>query len=95
MKTIFTSTENSKTSEAHKFRSNLTGKLNLKNQKKHSFSQFKVSITHRKKSSQNTTIINLKFHHKLGMILLIYLMVLIQFLRFKITLNLSSKNTKF
>ena len=34
METIFTINENSKTSETHKFRLNLTGKLNLKNQNK-------------------------------------------------------------
>ena len=46
-----------------------------------------------KASSQNTTA-NLKFLLQLGMILLIYLMVIIQFLKFRIILNLSSKNTK-
>ena len=35
-----------------------------------------------------------KFQHQLGIKLLIYLIVLIQFLTFKIILNLSSKNTK-
>ena len=34
METIFTITENSKTSETHKFRLNLTDKLNLKNPNK-------------------------------------------------------------
>ena len=34
METIFINTENSKTSESHKFRLNLTGKLNLKNPNK-------------------------------------------------------------
>ena len=34
METIFMNTENSKTSEPHKFKLNLTGKLNLKNPKK-------------------------------------------------------------
>ena len=38
--------------------------------------------------------INLKFQFQLGMILFIYQMVLIKFLTFKTTLNLSSKNTK-
>ena len=34
-------TENSKTNESHRFRSDLTDKLNLKNpKKKHGFSQF-------------------------------------------------------
>ena len=34
METIFINTENSKTSEPHKFKLDLTGKLNLKNLKK-------------------------------------------------------------
>ena len=34
METIFINTENSKTSEPHKFRLNLTGNLNLKNPNK-------------------------------------------------------------
>ena len=34
MKTIFMNTENSKTSEQHRFKSDLTDKLNLKNPKK-------------------------------------------------------------
>ena len=34
METIFINTENSKTSEPHKFRLNLTGKLNIKNPNK-------------------------------------------------------------
>ena len=51
-------------------------------------------ITPRKTSSQNTITINLKFQHQLGMILLIYQMVLTQFLIFKIILNLLLKNMK-
>ena len=47
-----------------------------------------------KTSNQNTTTINLKFLHQVGMILLIYLMVLTQFLTLNIILNLSSKNMK-
>ena len=34
METIFMNTENSKTNESHRFRSDLTDKLNLKNPKK-------------------------------------------------------------
>ena len=56
------STGNSKTNEPHRFKLDLTDKLNL-------------------------TIVNLKFQHKLEMILLIYLMVLTQFLIFRIILN--------
>ena len=43
---------------------------------------------------QNTTIISLKYLLLLGVIFFICLMVLIKFLTFRITLNLSSKNTK-
>ena len=34
METVFMNTENSKTSESHKFKFNLTDKLNIKNAKK-------------------------------------------------------------
>ena len=38
-------TESSKTSESHKFKLDLTGKLNLKNsKKKHGFSQFEYLL---------------------------------------------------
>ena len=43
---------------------------------------------------QNTTIISLKYLLLLGVIFFICLMVLIKFLTFRITLNLSSKNSK-
>ena len=44
METILMNTEYSKTSELHKFKLNLTDKLNLKNpKKKHGFSQFECS----------------------------------------------------
>ena len=36
--TVFMNTENSKTSEPHRFKLDLTDKLNLKNQKKYGFS---------------------------------------------------------
>ena len=80
MKTIFMNSKNSKTSEPHRFKLDLTDKLNLKNPNKTWLYP-----------SQNTTIINLKFLLHLGMILLIYLMVLILLQTFR-TLNLSLKN---
>ena len=40
METIFLNSKNSKTSEHHRFKLNLTDKLNLKDPKKHDFSQF-------------------------------------------------------
>ena len=82
METIFMNTENSKTSEPHRFKLDLADNLNLKNPNKN-MALANLSIY------QNTAAINLKFEHQLGIILLIYLMVLIQFL---IILNLSSKN---
>ena len=36
--------ENSETSEPHRFRMNLTHKLNLKDPKKHGFSQFELAL---------------------------------------------------
>ena len=80
-------TENSKTNESHRFRLDLTDKLNLKNPKKN-MALVNLS-THGKTSSQNTTTINLKHLLQLGMKLLIYLMVLILLMIFKIILNLS------
>ena len=38
MEAIFINSENSKTSEPHRFRLDLTDKLNLKDPKKHTFS---------------------------------------------------------
>ena len=44
METIFMNTENSKTSEPHRFKLDLTDKLNLKDPKKHGFSQFEYLL---------------------------------------------------
>ena len=87
METIFMNTENSKTSEPHRFKLDLADNLNLKNPNKN-MALANLSIY------QNTAAINLKFEHQLGIILLIYLMVLIQFLIFRIILNLLLKNMK-
>ena len=88
-------TENSKTSDPHRFKLHLTDKLNLKNPNKNmALATLNIYYTRKNIKSQNTTTINLKFLHQLGMKLLIYLMVLTQFLTFKIILNLSSKNMK-
>ena len=92
METIFTNTGKIKTSEPHRFKLDLTDKLNLKYPNKNM--AFFVFITRGKTSSHNTTTINLKFQQQLGTILFIYLMILILLLRFNIFLNLSSKNTK-
>ena len=82
-------TENSKISEPHKFKLDLANKLNLKNPNKNiALANLSICFTW-KTSNQNTTTINLRFLHQLGMKLLIYLMVLTQFVIFKITLKLS------
>ena len=86
-------TEISKTSEPHRFKLGLTDKLNLKNLNKTVLGNLRIYYTW-KTLNQHTTTRNVKFLHQLGMILFIYLMVLTQFLTFKIILNLSSKNMK-
>ena len=86
------STEKSKTNEAHKFKLDLTDKLNLKNPNKN-MTLANLSLLRLGKHQVKTTI-NSKLLHQPGMILLIYLMVLTQFLIFRIILNLSLKNMK-
>ena len=93
METIFLNSKSSNTSEPHGFKLDLTYKLNPKNSNKNmALANFSIYYTWKnlKTSSQNTTTINLKLLHQLGMMLLIYLMVLI-LLRlsklFKITEN--------
>ena len=88
-------TENSKTSEPHRFKLDLADKLNLKDPKKNiALANLSIYITRGKTSSQNTATINLKFQLQLGKILLIYQMVLILLRIFKTTLKLSSRNMK-
>ena len=95
MKTIFMNTENSMTNESKKFIDQCTDKLNLKNpNNKNTGWLIQVFTTRGKTSNQNTITINLKYLLQLGMLNLICLMFLIQFLTFRITLNLSSKNVK-
>ena len=94
METIFLNTENSKTSELRRFKLDLTDKLNLKDPKK-TMALANLSICYTwKNKSQNTKTINLKFQLQLGMKLSIYPMVFNLLWIFKITLNLSLKNTK-
>ena len=85
-------TEKSGKSETHKFKLDLTDKLNLKNPNKNMALANLRFITLGKTLSQNTTTTNLKFQHQLGMILLIYLMVLILLMIFRIILNSLLKN---
>ena len=96
METIFMSTENSGTSEPHRFKLDLTDKLNLKNPNKNmALANLSIYLLHLENtSSQNTITRNLKFQHQLGMTLLTYLIVLILLMIFRIILNLSSKNMK-
>ena len=69
--------ENSKTSEPHRFRLDLTEKTDLNDPKKNmGLANLGIYYTW-KTSSQNTTIINLKFLPQLGMMNLIYQMLLI------------------
>ena len=93
METIFMNTETSNTNEPNKFIYQFTDKLNLKTPNNNN-SLIQVYITHEKTLNLDTTTINLKYLHQLGMMNLICPMVLIQFLTFMVTLNLSSENTK-
>ena len=94
MKTIFMNTENSKTNESLKFRLDLTDTLNLKNPKKDmALANFSIYYTWKNiKTEYNNN--NLKYLLQHGMKLLIYLMVLILLMIFKIILNLPSRNMK-
>ena len=89
METIFMNTGNSKTNGSNKYIYQFTKKLNLKTSNNKNIGWINLSL-----SNQNTTTINLKYLLQLGMMNLICMIVLIQFLTIKITLNLSSKNTK-
>ena len=88
-------TENSKTNESNKFIYQFTDKSNFKtlNNKYIGFVNLSIYYTW-KKLNLHTTTINLKYLLPLRMMNFNYLMVLIQFQTFRITLNLSSKNTK-
>ena len=88
MEKIFMNTENSKTSEPHRFKLDLTDKLNLKNPNKN-MALANLSIYYTWKNIKSEYINNkLKYLLQLGMKLLIYLMVLILLMTFKIILNL-------
>ena len=80
-------TENSKTNETNKFIYQFTDKPNLKNPDNKNIGLVNINL--------HITTINLKFLFPPGVTNLICLMDLIQFLTFKISLNLSSKNMKF
>ena len=87
-------TENSKTNEPHRFKLDLTDKRNLKNPNENMALANLIIYYTWKTLNQNTITINLRFLHQHGMILLIYLMALTQFLIFRIILNFLLKNMK-
>ena len=92
METIFMNTENSKTSETHRCKLDLTDKRNLKNPNKNmALANLSIYYTWKNIKSEYN---NNKFKISASMKLLIYLMVLTRFMTFKTTLNLSSKNMK-
>ena len=76
------------------FKLDLTDKRNLKKPNKLANLSIYYTWKNINSKTQNTTAINLKFLHQLGMILLIYQMVLILLQMFKIILDLSSTNMK-
>ena len=87
-------TKNSKISESQRFKLDLTGKLNLKGPKKNmALANLSVYYTWKNiKSEYNNN--KFKISAPTWDELLIYLTVLILLLISKITLNLSSRNTK-
>ena len=87
-------TENSKTSEPHRFTLDLTDKRNLKNSNKN-MALANLSVYYNWKNIKSGYNNNkFKIQHQHEMIPLIYLMVLILLKIFKIILNLSLKNMK-
>ena len=86
--------ENSKTGESHRFRLDLTGKLDLKDPKKNmALENLSIYYTWENiKSEYNNN--KFEISAPTGVILLIYLMVLILLRTFGIIMNLSSKITK-
>ena len=89
METIFMNAENSKTNEPHRFKLDLADKLNLKNSKKN-IALVNLSIYYTWKNIKTEYNNNkFRFLHQLGMKLLIYLMVHILLMIYRITLNLS------
>ena len=87
-------TENSKTSEPHRFRLDLTDKLNLKNPNKNmALANLSIYYTWKNvKSEYNNNKFKFLLQH--GMILSIYLMDPILLQIFRIILNLLFKNMR-
>ena len=89
METIFMNTENSKTNEPRRFKLDLADKRNLKNPKKNmALADLSIYYTWKNiKTEYNNN--NFKIFAQLGMKLLIYVMVHILLMIYRITLNLS------
>ena len=92
METNFMNTENSKTNESNKLIFQFTDKRNLKNPNNKNIGLVNLSIYYT--LSLHITKLYLKYLLQLGTVNLSCLMVLIQFMTFKITLSLTSRNTK-
>ena len=88
-------TEISKTTEFNKFVNQFTDKRNLETPNNKNIGLVNISIYYTWKTlNLHPAKINLKFQLQLRLINFICLIVRIQFLTFKMTLNLSSKNMK-
>ena len=88
-------TENSKTNESNKFIYQFTDRCNLKSPNNKNIGLDNLSIYYTWKNiNLHITTINLKFQSQLGIMNLNCLMHHILFQTFRITLNLSLKNTK-
>ena len=88
-------TENSKTNEPNKFIYQFNDKGNIKNPNSKDIGSVNLSIYYtwkNIKSAYNNS--KVKISAQIGMMNSIIFMALIQFQKFRITLNLSSKNTK-
>ena len=95
METIFTNSKNSKTNESNKFIYRFTDKLNLKTPNNKNIGLVNLSIYYTWKNIKSAYNNNkFKISAPTWNDELDCLMVHIQFLTFKITLNLSSKNKK-
>ena len=94
METIFVNSENSKTSEPHRFKLDLTDRLNLKDPKKNmALVNLSIYYTWKNiKSEYNNNKFKISAPTWNDTFDLLMVLILLQI--FKITLNLSSKNMK-
>ena len=88
MDTIFTNSQNNKTSEPHRLLLNLSDDINLKVSDKF-VALSNLSIYHKWKNKKNhTKVINLKYQLRHAIMSLNYLMGLVLYQIFKITSNI-------